>query len=59
MFYENVNLTRHVKGQSSFYSANLDLDYTLCALVMFLLLFLCLFPNLVFMSAAQLVFYSV
>lgn len=59
MFYENVNLTYHVKGQSSFYSANLDLDYTLCALVMFLLLFLCLFPNLVFMNAAQLVFYSV
>ena len=58
IFYENVNLTYHVKGQSSFNSANLDLDYTLCALVMFLLLFLCFFPNIVYMNAVQLVFYS-
>jgi NADH:ubiquinone oxidoreductase subunit 2 (subunit N) len=58
MFYENVNLTYNVKGQSSFNSANLDLDYTLCAVVMFLLLFLCFFPNIVYMSASQLVFYS-
>jgi NADH-quinone oxidoreductase subunit N len=58
IFYENVNLTYHVKGQSSFNSANLDLDYTLCALVMFSLLFLCFFPNLVYINAAQLVFYS-
>jgi NADH:ubiquinone oxidoreductase subunit 2 (subunit N) len=58
IFYENENLTYHVKGQSSFNSANLDLDYTLCALVMFLLLFLCVFPNIVYMNATQLVFYS-
>jgi|TARA_Y100000780_G_scaffold106694_1_gene96760 NADH-quinone oxidoreductase subunit N len=58
IFYENVSLTYHVKSQSSFNSANLDLDYTLCSLVMFLLLFLCFFPNIVYMNAAQLVFYS-
>lgn len=57
MFYENINLTRHIKGQSSFNSVNLDLDYTLIALAMFLLLFFCFFPNIAFLNAAQLVFY--
>ena len=58
IFYENITLTYHIKGQSSFNSFSLDLDYTLCSLVMFLLLFLCFFPNLAYMNAAQLVFYS-
>jgi len=57
MFYENINLTFHIKGQSSFNSVNLDLDYTLIALAMFLLLFFCFFPNIAFLNAAQLVFY--
>jgi NADH-quinone oxidoreductase subunit N len=57
MYYENINLTFHVKGQSSFNSANLDLDYTLTALVMFLLLFFCFFPNLLYVNASLLVFY--
>ena len=58
IFYENVNLTYHVKTQTSFNSAYLDLDYVLCALVMFLLLFLCFFPNIIYMNGAQLVFSS-
>jgi NADH-quinone oxidoreductase subunit N len=58
IFYENANLTGHMKNQSSFSLVNLDLDYTLCALVMFLLLFLCFFPSVVYINAAQLVFYS-
>lgn len=58
IFYENVNLTFPAKGQSSFNSAVLDLDYTLCAFVMFSLLFLCFFPNLVYINLFQLVFYS-
>jgi NADH-quinone oxidoreductase subunit N len=57
MFYENLTLTSHLKGQSSFNSANLDLDYTLISLAMLLLLFFCFFPNLAFLNAAQLVFY--
>ena len=56
MFYENLTLTFHVKGQSSFNSVNLDLDYTLIALSMFLLLFFCFFPNIAFLNATQLVF---
>ena len=58
IYYENIILTSHFKEQSSFESVNLDLDYTLCAVAMFLLLFLCFFPNIVYMSASLLVFYS-
>jgi NADH-quinone oxidoreductase subunit N len=58
IYYENISLTYHLKEHSSFNFVNLDLDYTLCSIAMFLLLFLCFFPNVVYMCAAQLVYYS-
>lgn len=59
MFYENINLKSHFKVQSSFDSINLDLDYTLISLIMFLLFFFGLFPNILYIISAPLTFYSV
>lgn len=58
IFYENINLTQHLKAHSSFNSVNVDLDYTLCSFIMFLLLFLCFYPNIIYVNMAQLVFYA-
>lgn len=58
MFYENINFTFPAKAQSSFNSKLLDLDYTLSAITMFFLLFLCFFPNLIYINLSQLTFYS-
>lgn len=57
IFYENKALTYHAKEQSLFNSPNLDLDCLILAFTMFLLLFLCFYPNMVFLYAAQFVPY--
>ena len=58
IFYENISLTSSTKAQSSFNFSVVDLDYTLCAITMFLLLFLCFFPNIIYVNVMQFIFYS-
>ena len=59
MFYENINLKFHIKAQSVFNSINLDIDFTLISLIMFILLFFGFFPNTLFIISGPLAFYSI
>ena len=59
MFYENIHLKSHTKTLCVFNSLNLDLDYTLISLIMFLLLFFGIFPNILYIISSSLIFYNI
>lgn len=57
MFFENLILSSHFKSQNFFKANFLICESTLFAFSLFLLVFLCFFPNLAFLNCLKFIFY--
>lgn len=57
LFFENLIITKHINAQSFFNSSYLIYDCTVFALCLFLLIFVCFYPNIVFLNCFKLIFY--
>ena len=57
IFFENLIITKHIKAQSFFKANFLPCDYNFFALSLFLLIFFCFYPNIVFLNCFKIIFY--
>lgn len=57
IFFENFVVTKHIKSQSFFSASFLTYDFNTFTISLFLLIFFCFYPNLIFLNCYKMVFY--
>lgn len=57
IFFENLIITKHIKLQSFFNSSYLVTDYNIFSISLFFLIFVCFYPNLIFLNLFKIVLY--
>lgn len=57
IFFENLTITKHIKAQSFFNSEFVIYDYNVFSICLFLLVFICFYPNFFFLNCFTMIFY--